>query len=308
VQTISDVANMERSLDARLDSVRNIVQENEDSTVSRLASLQTHANTEIERIEKVFTDKWTKLGNDGDRQNRLLKKAQEENLKMTQVSIAEVQEVADKKLQSLKQDMLYGQKSFEVEVNKKVDVFRDTIKAMGPEVEDMVRRTTFDMIKSHLDQHAKELGSIIDTKVSEDVIKQELAKKADVMTLGAYARKTDADALVSNAMGEHAKQVEMFLMNTILDNPTKSAPDGCEAEEGGLGKDLGRDRILELESYSIKHGECINDLYRILKDINAMISGDEKSVHYKSFRANPSNYVSARTVTPLSNAHGASLG
>lgn len=42
---------------------------------------------------------------------------------------------------------------FEVDINKKVQVFKDTIKALGPEVEDIVRRETFDMMKGHLDEH-----------------------------------------------------------------------------------------------------------------------------------------------------------
>ena len=42
---------------------------------------------------------------------------------------------------------------FEVEINKKVEVFKDTIKALGPEVEDIVRRETLDMMKEHLEDH-----------------------------------------------------------------------------------------------------------------------------------------------------------
>jgi hypothetical protein len=48
---------------------------------------------------------------------------------------------------------LAGQRKFEVEINKKVEVFKDTIKALGPEVEDIVRRETFDMMKEHLEDH-----------------------------------------------------------------------------------------------------------------------------------------------------------
>ena len=42
-------------------------------------------------------------------------------------------------------------------MNKKVDVFRDTIKAMGPEIEDIVRRETFDVMKGHLEEYSKRL-------------------------------------------------------------------------------------------------------------------------------------------------------
>ena len=168
---------------------------------------------------------------------------------------------------------------------------------------------------------------LIDAKVGEDVIKQELAKKADVLALGAYTKKSDSDALVSNAMGEHAKQVEVcinglycnvfecnflrciisfrairssflnhecgnafstptsqltstfnpmlcasmvnmrvsctgtcleplvhilqiFLLNTILDNPMKSGESGGEhnGDTGGFGYDQ-KMRLLALESY-----------------------------------------------------------
>ena len=37
-----------------------------------------------------------------------------------------------------------------------------------------------------------------------------------MLALGAYTKKTDADALVYNAMGEHAKQVEVTSFHLSL--------------------------------------------------------------------------------------------
>ena len=74
---------------------------------------------------------------------------------------------------------------------------------------------------------SKHLKGLIDDKVGEDIIKQELAKKADVMALGAYTKKVDADALVYNAMGEHAKQVEVISI----------CCESCMLESGGTTQD-----------------------------------------------------------------------
>ena len=310
-QTLSDVSSLEKRVGARTDSLRREVQDNEAQTVARLQNLDALVNTEAERVEAVFTEKWTKLGNDVDRQNRILRKNIDENLSLLQKTVAETQEGANSDLRNAKHELLIGQKSFEVEVNRKVDVFRDTIKSIGPEIEDIVRRETFDMMKQHLDEHSRKLQMLIDAKVGQDIIKQELAKKADVLTLGAYTKKTDADALVSNAMGEHAKQVEMFLMNTILDNPIKSGIGGPRNENAGDEEEMGhhgRLKMLELENYTLKQGECINELYQMMKDLHTIVDKDTKSQHYKTLRANPSNYLSARTLTPVTNAVGASQG
>jgi hypothetical protein len=308
-QTLGDISALEKRVGARTDAIRKEVQDNEAQAVARVQNLEGFLNIEVERVEKTFNDKWTKLGNDVDRQNRILRKTIDDNLSMLQKTVAESQEGANSNLRNAKQELLIGQKAFEVEVNKKVDVFRDTIKSIGPEIEDIVRRETFDMMKEHMDEHSRKLQMLIDAKVGQDIIKQELAKKADVLSLGAYTKKADADALVSNAMGEHAKQVEIFLMNTILDNPTKAGVGGGSEAEGG--REAGHEektKVLELENYNLKHGECINELYQMVKDLHAIVEKDTKSLHYKALRAKPSNYLSARTLTPVTNAHGASQG
>ena len=299
-QTQADVENSERRLDARMDTVRNLVRENKEAVDADLKHLEVFTRNEVDRLDRDLREKTKKLADESERQNRMLRKTQEENLKSVQESIAETQALAETNLHTVKQDIMFNQTAFKLEVNKKVDVFKDVVKGLGPEIEDIVRRSTGDSIKDHLKDYSKKIEILIDSKVSQDVIKQELAKKADVMALGAYTKKVDADALVANAMGEHAKQVEIFLMNTILDHPTKST-EASGASDGGVGWE----RIFTIEGYSIKHGECINELYQMVKDLTAAVKLDDQSQHYKALRAKPSNYISARSaLTPLTHAQG----
>jgi len=107
-QTLGDVEALEKRVGSRLDSLRKNVNDNEANTVERLKSLQTHVNSEVERVEQAFSEKWVKLGNDLDRQTRLLKKSIEDNLKSTQVAIAGVADKAANALQASKLEILTG--------------------------------------------------------------------------------------------------------------------------------------------------------------------------------------------------------
>ena len=309
-QTLGDVSALEKRAQSNLNAVKHEVQDNEKDTVARFQGLRKHADGEIARVEIAFQEKLVKLDNSVDRQNRALRKNIEENLKNTQKEISETAENAAENLRTAKQDLIVGQKSFETEVNKKVDVFKNVIKGLGPEIEEMVVRCTYDLIKGQHEDQIKKVEHMIADKVGNDVLRQELAKKADSLALGAYTKKNDANTIVSNAMNEHAKQVEIFLMNTILDNPKKSSEAGGP-DEGGGGEVVGYDakmRMLHLENYCMKNSECINDLYKMLKELNETVDNDARSVHYKKLRAPPSKYISAKTLTPVSDAHGASLG
>ncbi len=106
---LGDVEALEKRVGSRLDSLRKNVNDNEANTVERLKSLQTHVNSEVERVEQAFNEKWVKLGNDMDRQTRLLKKSIEDNLKNTQVAIAGVADQAANGLQASKLEILTGE-------------------------------------------------------------------------------------------------------------------------------------------------------------------------------------------------------
>jgi len=108
-QMLGDVEALEKRVGSRLDSLRKNVNDNEANTVERLKSLQTHVNSEVERVEQAFNEKWVKLGNDMDRQTRLLKKSIEDNLKNTQVAIAGVADQAANGLQASKLEILTGE-------------------------------------------------------------------------------------------------------------------------------------------------------------------------------------------------------
>ena len=110
-QTLGDISALEKRVGSRVDSLRKEVHDNEASTVERLKTLETHVNTEVERVEKTFNEKWVKLGNDVERQTRLLKKSIEENLKSTQVALAGVADKAASNLQLAKLEIISGQET-----------------------------------------------------------------------------------------------------------------------------------------------------------------------------------------------------
>jgi hypothetical protein len=58
-------------------------------------------------------------------------------------------------------------KQFAIEINSSFDIFKASIKSIGPEVKEQVKRDTFDLTQTQLNQHYQSIQKMIESKVDK---------------------------------------------------------------------------------------------------------------------------------------------
>lgn len=184
----------------------------------------------------------------------------------------------------------------EQEVRVSVKVFGKAVQDMTPTIEAIVREQTFDMLQISIRKESEELRGLLASKVSQEEAREELKKKADSLTLTAYASKKQVSALVSEAVRMEARQMASHVTAALE-----------EAKEGWMAADPHRldDTIFLLQSENIRLQECVNELYQLLKSSDEDATARANQQSRRVFRGSKGKPVAmlAKTLLPVTVAH-----
>ena len=89
-------------------------------------------------------------------------------------------------------------KQFQIEIHSSIEVFKDSIRAMGPEMKEIAKRETFDLTQQQLRQHYLTVERVLESKVDTLEASEVLKRKAvSVLRVPLAADAADFSAATS---------------------------------------------------------------------------------------------------------------